>query len=178
MFYADLEPYGYGSGGVVLVGVETVGWLSSDHAFQSGAVQEDLVAGLAALLLTHRVNEYRGSHLCEFCAPSLKIIEHAGGSVSIPLPISVDLFGREFALGSAELWVPSLDGKVVYAAPDLIYHYVKEHGYAPPTGFVEAAKRASRSPNGWDAKKEVARRLGPAYEPRGAHKPGEVWVTT
>jgi hypothetical protein len=40
-------------------------------------------------------------------------------------------------LGSAEIRVISNTG-VIYAAPNLIYHYVHAHSYAPPAGFVEA----------------------------------------
>jgi hypothetical protein len=41
------------------------------------------------------------------------------------------------SLGSAEIRVPGSGGRI-YAAPDLIYHYVEAHGYRPPDEFVEA----------------------------------------
>jgi hypothetical protein len=40
-------------------------------------------------------------------------------------------------LGSAEIRVPGKDGKV-YAAPNLIYHYIKDCGYLPPQEFIDA----------------------------------------
>jgi len=40
-------------------------------------------------------------------------------------------------LGSAEIRVVGQDG-TVYAAPDLIYHYVVVHDYRPPEEFIQA----------------------------------------
>jgi hypothetical protein len=40
-------------------------------------------------------------------------------------------------LGSAEAWISDHRG-TVYAAPNLIYHYVRDVGYLPPEEFVEA----------------------------------------
>ena len=40
-------------------------------------------------------------------------------------------------LGSAELRLVGRDG-AVYAAPDLVLHYVEHHNYLPPHEFVEA----------------------------------------
>ena len=40
-------------------------------------------------------------------------------------------------LGSAEIRVVSDEGQL-YAAPNLIYHYVASHNYAPPSEFVRA----------------------------------------
>jgi hypothetical protein len=39
--------------------------------------------------------------------------------------------------GSAELHVAAADGRV-YAAPSLVLHYVRDHGYGPPAEFVAA----------------------------------------
>jgi len=38
-------------------------------------------------------------------------------------------------LGSAEIRVPEKAGKT-YAAPNLIYHYMKDRGYLPPQEFL------------------------------------------
>jgi hypothetical protein len=40
-------------------------------------------------------------------------------------------------LGSAEIRVPGANGRI-YAAPDLIYHYMKDCNYLPPREFLEA----------------------------------------
>lgn len=45
-------------------------------------------------------------------------------------------------LGSAEIRVKAKDGRI-YAAPNLIYHYVAEHDYDPPKEFIEALLQRS-----------------------------------
>jgi hypothetical protein len=54
--------------------------------------------------------------------------------------------GEQFFLGSAELWVPASDGSI-FAAPNMIVHYVEMHGYLPPPAFVLAVERCPRE---WD----------------------------
>lgn len=46
--------------------------------------------------------------------------------------------GYEIVLGCAEIRVLSADMQKVYAAPNLIIHYILNHGYLPPLEFVEA----------------------------------------
>ena len=65
-----------------------------------------------------------GYHKCPFCRDSSFgiLVQH----------------GREKRrLGSAEIRVLGREN-VVYAAPDLIYHYVVEHYYRPPDEFIQA----------------------------------------
>lgn len=40
-------------------------------------------------------------------------------------------------LGSAEIRVPG-KGVKSYAAPNLLYHYIKDCGYLPPQEFLDA----------------------------------------
>jgi len=42
-------------------------------------------------------------------------------------------------LGSAEIRVQGIDG-AVYAAPNLIYHYMANHNYLPPEEFLGAIR--------------------------------------
>jgi hypothetical protein len=51
-------------------------------------------------------------------------------------PISQEVEGH--LLGSAEIRIPG-KGKV-YAAPDLVVHYVGKHGYQPPPEVVAAIR--------------------------------------
>jgi len=44
----------------------------------------------------------------------------------------------ECLLGSAELWIPGTE--TLFAAPDLIVHYVREHRYLPPEAFRQASE--------------------------------------
>jgi hypothetical protein len=46
-------------------------------------------------------------------------------------------FEREtLKLGSAEIRVFAVG--VIYAAPDLVFHYVRDHEYKPPQTFIDA----------------------------------------
>lgn len=58
--------------------------------------------------------------------------------------IKVTHDGTTLLLGSAEIRVPSRLG-VVYAAPDMIYHYIKDHDYVPPQEFIDAVLELSHS---------------------------------
>lgn len=49
----------------------------------------------------------------------------------------------EVHVGNAEVRVESPSG-VKMAAPDMVLHYVIEHGYKPPVEFVEAVMHGSR----------------------------------
>ncbi|HTW24902.1 MAG TPA: hypothetical protein VMD78_14950 [Candidatus Baltobacteraceae bacterium] len=53
------------------------------------------------------------------------------------MPVEVE--GRVFKLGSAEIHVKAPDGRT-FAAPDLIYHYVAQHGYKPPLEFIDVVE--------------------------------------
>jgi hypothetical protein len=148
MFLRDLEPYRYGVP-MELRDVVSIGWLSRVSEYPRGDVPADFIRRLEQLLSSHRVNQMRGYHVCEFCSKS-------------PLT-HVLRSGRQVILGSAEIWVPSTKGSIVYAAPDLIYHYVSEHHYRPPDGFIEAVVIASSSNQPWDADSECAKRLQAAF---------------
>ena len=44
--------------------------------------------------------------------------------------------GGTLSLGTSEIRVFGQDG-TIYAAPDLIYHYVIDHQYRPPDVFID-----------------------------------------
>jgi len=54
--------------------------------------------------------------------------------------------GKRLLLGSAEIRAFS-ETKEVYAAPNLIYHYVSVHKYRPPECFLEAVRTGPRPPS-------------------------------
>ncbi|GLW90996.1 hypothetical protein Aglo03_18120 [Actinokineospora globicatena] len=101
-------------------GAVTVGWLGTEQPYPQGPPDQELAQALLRLASTHRVRQTRGSHQCPFCTASF----------------------NDLGLGSAEIQVKASDG-TVYAAPDLIAHYVAEHGYQPPAGFVAAVLAAA-----------------------------------
>ena len=110
-WFADLSPYTYSA--FALPGTVNVGWLEPGNPYPVGAVPAAFLARLAEMCEGGRVNSARGPHLCGLCPPG------AGWC------------------GSSQLHVAGSDG-VVYAAPILILHYVRDHGYRPPAEFVAA----------------------------------------
>jgi len=100
-----------------------VGWLDTEHEFTKGAVPEDVLEDILALCFKP-VNQTRGFHQ----SPFLK---------SAPLGYPVEYKGQKMLLGSAEIRVQGREGKR-YAAPNLIYHYIKDCYYLPPREFLDA----------------------------------------
>lgn len=145
MYFSDLSEYRYGLP-VPLSGVLNVGWLSSGMSFPRGEVPPALREAILTWTFYGRANVMRGEHRCELC--------------SSREPVDVEFSGRHMRLGSAEIWLPG--GEVVYAAPNLLWHYVERHRYLPPLSFLEAVQRAS--PVGWDAEVECNRRIGEALK--------------
>ena len=122
MYYPDLTTYCYlkrESAPNVL----NVGWLDRQHPFPKNKASEALLDALFESCF-HTVNGTRGYQECQFCsAPSFGL--------------EVSRKGRKMKLGSAEIRVSGKGGRV-YAAPNLIYHYVAEHDYEPPKEFIDA----------------------------------------
>jgi len=143
MYFPDLSPYTYGPSPPHLIRdgadlkwadipVLNVGWLGLEEAtpVHLKMPSQELLDALWFLCLSdegqkRKVNHMMGWHSCEFrsCRES-----------GLPGRIPKD------GLGCAEIRVV---GKgVIYAAPDLIYHYVDEHWYGPPEPFVDAVLHA------------------------------------
>ncbi|NES27984.1 hypothetical protein GCE86_09530 [Micromonospora terminaliae] len=135
-YFADLDIYTYSP--LPEDGKQTlcVGWLDAAHGFPQGKTPERFRDVLARLCATERVAATRGLHQCNL---SPRCAERPPWP-----PIAVTVEGRETFLGSAEIRA-SADG-VVYAAPDLIVHYVNEHDYRPPDEFVRAVLRSAEHP--------------------------------
>jgi hypothetical protein len=108
-FFPDLSPYTYFPHETP--GTVNVGWLERSNSFAVGKTSEEFRARLLQLC-ERPVRQTRGIHLCPFCR------------------------GKNRVGGSAEIRVAGVDK--VYAAPELIHHYVVAHGYKPPEEFVTA----------------------------------------
>lgn len=104
-------------------GTLCVGWLTKKEPYSQGWTSEEFRERLFAFCL-RPVFMVRGFHVCEFCSPPPKYM------------ICVERGGRKVWLGNAQIRVFYQDW--VYAAPNLIYHYVTEHQYRPPEEFIEA----------------------------------------
>ncbi|GHD62678.1 hypothetical protein ACFQL8_23195 [Streptomyces goshikiensis] len=122
MEYVDLSRYVYSTS---LVPMQNLGWLGTSAGIQGGS--EPPVTPVEAKAL-ERASKWLsavtlGVHECEFCPPGRT---HSGNG--------------EFHYYSA--------GGDTYAAPALINHYVRDHGYRPPLIFRAAA--LSECPLVWD----------------------------
>ena len=110
--------------------VVCIGWLDGSQQFESGEVSEEFASALSRAC-REPVRVTRGWHRCPFCRDAV-----VGGT-------RVRDADGEFLVGHAEIRVRDRDG-FVYAAPDMVIHYVLEHGYLPPGAFQAAVIEAGR----------------------------------
>jgi hypothetical protein len=126
MHYPDLSNYTYYLKKPV-ASVQNVGWLDAAYDFDKGLVAEGFLEKLEAIIssagsLDAHVNKIRGVHPCSVCGEKGPF----------------EIGANNVVLGASELWIPDVETGRYWAAPSLIYHYVKDHGYRPPEKFVEA----------------------------------------
>jgi hypothetical protein len=100
--------------------IRAIGWLSDKYPFPVGDTPPQFVARLKKFCLRWRRGleplawgMFMGPHRCELCRKYF-----ASGNIGIPA------------------------GDVLFAAPEMVAHYVKAHRYAPPAEFVAAVLSA------------------------------------
>jgi len=100
--------------------VRAIGWLSDQHPFPIGDTPPEFLTRLEKLC--HRWGDgleplawgvFMGPHRCELCGGFT-----ASGNIGVPA------------------------GDVLFAAPQMVAHYVKAHRYSPPAEFVAAVLSA------------------------------------
>lgn len=158
MYAPDLSPYAYATG-TPCPGVLAVGWLQRGHEYARGRAPTDFLPSLRKCFRHAVVNRMRGWHECDLCWTS-DCPTHVVGSVRIPgtgqREATVDDEGSRVPLGAAELWLPG-DG-VIFAAPDLLLHYVERHDYLPPGPFIDAV--LSFRPGAWNVERVFSEKCG------------------
>ena len=104
-----------------------VGWLSSGQPFTQGTVSPEFRRRLDVVLEQgYETGTYVGSHNCEFCDAS-----GAPPGDATKKPSTHDV--------PSEFHNINIPGRhAVYYAPELIAHYIDEHGYRPPDEFMTA----------------------------------------
>ena len=127
--YADLTPYTYFGSEYARVNTVNVGWLGPQHTFET-AVPDDHVLEVVWRYCAVSVAGLRGLHRCELCPETRGYLFMRGDA--------------RLLLGAAEIRVFG-DGDTIFAAPNLIYHYIVDHHYRPPPPFLKAL-RASPAP--------------------------------
>jgi hypothetical protein len=110
-----------------------IGWLGKNESFQVGDVPAVFLTGLFFLCDKAKVNTTRGWHQCELCERKPEV------------PIAEALEGQTAYLGGAEIRVKDAEGRI-FAAPDLIFHYVRSHSYKPPQEFIDAVIEQTSEP--------------------------------
>jgi hypothetical protein len=101
-----------------------LGWLGKGQPFEVRETSEAFRAALRKICDDNPIRLCCGHHVCELCP---------GASWGDP-------YFRD--MGNGEIWVRDAGG-TWYAAPRLIVHYVEEHGYCPPQGFIDAVLNPS-----------------------------------
>lgn len=124
MYFKDLDPLDYGDSRLTAANAVAVGWLSQEHDYPRGRVPSGFVNRLRHFARFH-VIEHRGFHFSDLHENRNKV-----GDISAQTDNGVRLGSRVFCAFSND--------QAVYAAPDLIIHYVVEHLYQPPQEFVDA----------------------------------------
>jgi hypothetical protein len=119
--FSDLSSYSYTRSAPA---EKNVGWLGPSTEFRRMVADDAFLDSLWRYCKTS-IAQTRGMHLCELCSSHHSCIAERAG--------------EKLSLGSAEIRVFSNAGDV-YAAPNLIYHYVQVHQYRPPDEFIDAVR--------------------------------------
>lgn len=127
-YFPDLSSYSYFTR-LSQPNLLNVGWLEPGHDFAAGDVEDEVVQKLLQACRAKREAQTRGLHRCGFCPRDLNGL------------ITVNIDGEPFRLGSAEIRIAG-ENSVIYAAPNLIYHYITVHRYLPPAEFLAAILRS------------------------------------
>jgi hypothetical protein len=110
MFIEDLSTNAYFAIGD---NVRAVGWLEAEYPYARGAVPPEFLARLKEHVATaYQPVYFMGVHECSLCPE-----------------------GKE-AVGASNVMIPT--ERLIYIAPELVVHYIEDHGYRPPQEFIDA----------------------------------------
>ncbi len=98
--------------------LRAIGWLSDEHPFPVGDTPPEFLVRLKEFCHNWRKGSLRwplffGPHECELCCNYM-----ASGNIGVP------------------------SGDVLFAAPEMVAHYVEAHRYSPPPEFIAAVLAA------------------------------------
>ncbi len=124
MYFADLTPHEYSVFRPIL-NVLNVGWLDVNTPYRKGKVSNEVLDKLGQIILSEgvfeaRLNQLRGIRNCCFCGSS---------------------HFRVAYVGRCELWIPAVEPGKLYATPSMVLHYIEDHDYYPPDGFLDSVMR-------------------------------------
>ncbi len=111
--YDSLEEYAKREGlDFVRYKTVAVGYLDITEEYQKGPVSQNFINKLKIAWNTGGVLASLGYHECEFCE------------------------GKNKATSGSEKMLRDEVNKIEYRFPQMIFHYIEEHGYQPPEDFV------------------------------------------
>lgn len=140
--FRDLTPYRYGAADGSQTGALNIGWLAAGVDFPTKPPDPQFVDRLW-LFCKVSIGQTRGLHECDLCSSREANVARRNGGALL--------------LGSAEIPVISSQ-RLLYAAPNLRFHYVVGHNYAPPPEFVLAVLMGPCPPD--DGYYELLSKLG------------------
>lgn len=126
-YYSDLSVYTYLNSDKN-DNTLNIGWLDATMPFPKGKVSDTFLDRLWVFCRTP-IAVTRGFHVCQFCNMSPN---------SVPI---IQRGNESLKVGYAELRVFGNED-TIYAAPDLVYHYVEKHNYIPPQEFIDAVLKS------------------------------------
>ena len=129
--FEDLTTYSYGAAEAPEASAQNIGWLASGVDFPTAPPDPQFVERLWRFCKIS-IGQTRGLHECELCRSRESNVARRNG--------------EELLLGSAEIRVVAIQGQL-FAAPNLIYHYVVSHNYCPPAEFERAVLAGSCPPD-------------------------------
>lgn len=100
------------------------GWLDAAHDYPTGSCPPGVVEGLEDALRTP-IDRTRGWQHCTLCPPTAEC----------PTPYTMQ-DGQTTVLGDASVEVV-VDAERRWVAPTLVLHYVRDHGYLPPSEVID-----------------------------------------
>lgn len=154
-YFPDLEFYSYFSHNPPET--RNIGWLERGHEFERMMPSEE-VLDLLWSFCSVSVMQSRGIHECDLCATPQTVHAVRNGSRLLLGSSEIRVFSkegvssalrqrlREMESGGLILLRGSAFPFSIYAAPNLIYHYVRTHHYKPPDEFLRALKEGPRPP--------------------------------
>jgi hypothetical protein len=128
--FDDLSDYEY-SPKYRRPGTRNIGWLEAGYEYEKQEPREEVLEKLWRFCKIE-IALARGGQFCAFCAD--KRVHFAEKN------------GERLLLGVSEIRVFS-KGKTIYAAPSLVYHYMKAHSYKPPDEFLHALEEGPVPPD-------------------------------
>lgn len=142
-YYEDLSKFEHK--GKIEKKTFSIGWIEDDTNFNKGKVSEQFIKSLFEYV-KFPINPTRSIY---------KNLVLDGENVSFVACYN----GYNILLGTAEIRVIDNCNDTVYAAPNLILHYVMNHNYLPPENFINAVIKGSK-PNSTEYNKFVRNYYG------------------